>query len=95
MKKATAVNATTLRLQTKRPFAPIISRLAVGMGIIPKHIHSKLENKKRFGAKPLGSGPYRAISVNKNKGIALHTGARRAVNDCANADRRFGCGARL
>ncbi len=71
MKKATAVNATTLRLETKRPFAVTIPRLAVGMGIIPKHIHSKLENKKRFGAKPMGSGPYQAISVDKNKGVVF------------------------
>ena len=71
MKKATAVNPTILRLETKRPYAATIPRLAVGMAIIPKHIHAKLDNKKRFGAKPLGSGPYRPISVDKNKGVSF------------------------
>ena len=39
--------------------------------IYPKHIHSKLENRETFGQNPVGSGPYRVVEFDRNKGATL------------------------
>ena len=39
--------------------------------IYPAHIHSKLENRETFGQKPVGSGPYRVVEFDRNKGVLL------------------------
>jgi peptide/nickel transport system substrate-binding protein len=35
------------------------------------HIHGKLENRALFGKNPMGTGPFRAVQIDTNKGIIL------------------------
>lgn len=60
--RADALNATTLVLHLKRPFAPLLSIVLApeGYPILPAHILAKYPNFNHiaFDARPIGSGPY-------------------------------------
>ena len=43
-------------------------QLAFGSPMFPEHYHKKFENKEDFGAKPIGTGPYRIVQLDKNTG---------------------------
>lgn len=58
-----------VRIITQRPTPFDLMRLAYGTHIYPEHIHAKLDNKEKFGQAPVGTGPMRAVLVDKNKGI--------------------------
>lgn len=68
--KAEAVDKYTVRISTKKPFAPFESRI-MSLPVFPKAVHSKLEDKSTFGLKPVGTGPYRATQVNATDGVKL------------------------
>ncbi|MDA0241118.1 MAG: ABC transporter substrate-binding protein [Proteobacteria bacterium] len=68
-KRAEAISKFTVRIVTKRPFAPTPARLAVTWPMLPKHAHSKYKKQGEFGKKPIGTGPYKAVSVDKNNGV--------------------------
>ncbi len=55
-----AVDATTVRLNLKTPFAPLIAQLTdrAGMMVSPKAVKAAGE---RFGQKPVCAGPYRFV----------------------------------
>lgn len=61
----------TVRVSAKRPSPLHIHRLTSSLPIWPKHIHEPLKAKRTFGLKPIGTGPYRAVSVDRNRGIVL------------------------
>lgn len=69
--KITKIDKYTVRIKTKKPFAGLLSRLTTSPPIYPSDYHSKLENKKAFGKKPIGTGPYKAVQVSSSKGIIL------------------------
>ncbi|MDE0538026.1 MAG: ABC transporter substrate-binding protein [Rhodospirillales bacterium] len=71
VKTAEVIDDHTVRLVTKRPYAPTLRRLAVTWPMFPEHAHGPYKNKADFGRKPVGTGPYRAVQVDKNKGIVL------------------------
>lgn len=68
-KGAEVVDKFTVNIMTKRPFAPTPARMAVTWSIYPKHAHSQYKKKGQFGRNPVGTGPYKAIQVDKNKGV--------------------------
>lgn len=68
-KGAEVIDKFTVNIMTKRPFAPTPARLAVTWSIYPKHAHSKYKKKGLFGKKPIGTGPYRVVQVDQNKGV--------------------------
>lgn len=55
---------TKLRLITKRPVAYDLPRLAMHIPILPEHKHGILLGEKYyFGRSPIGSGPYKFVSL--------------------------------
>ena len=68
-KGAEVVDKYTVNVMTKRPFAPTPARLAVTWSIFPKHAHSQYKQQGEYGKKMIGTGPYRVIQVDKNKGV--------------------------
>ena len=59
----------SVRMTTKQPTPHALARLTAQSVIMPAHVHGKLDNKELFGAKPVGTGPYRFTQVDKNKGV--------------------------
>lgn len=66
--KVTAVDSNTVRITTKYPFSLINERLAV-VKIVPKGLVTA--NATEFGAKPVGTGPYKLISAVPNKAVVF------------------------
>jgi peptide/nickel transport system substrate-binding protein len=65
------VGPATVRIESREPYALDLLRIAFGFHILPEHIHAYLKDKSTFGLRPVGTGPYRAISVSQNNGIVL------------------------
>ena len=59
----------SVRLTTKQPTPHALAQLTAQSVIMPEHVHGKLDNKELFGAKPVGTGPYRFTQVDKNRGV--------------------------
>lgn len=69
--KAVKIDKYTLRVITKRPQASALMRLAISTPIYPSDVHGALKVKSTFGRKGIGTGPYRVVSVDPNKGVVL------------------------
>ncbi len=57
-----------IRITSKFPSPAGLMTLAGG-NIYPEHVHKPLENKADFGAKPVGTGLYKVLKLDKNTGI--------------------------
>jgi len=57
-----------VRFTTKGPAPDGIMQLAFGSPIYPEHYHKTFSNKEDFGTKPIGTGPYRIVQLDKNNG---------------------------
>lgn len=68
--KAVKVDDHTVRISTKATYAPFESRI-MSLPIFPKAVHSKLEDRSKFGLKPIGTGPYMATQVDATAGVVL------------------------
>lgn len=71
MDRAEKMSDTKVRIFAKQPTPYDLIRFAYQTDIYPAHIHGKLENGADFGRKPSGTGMYRAVQVDSNKGISL------------------------
>lgn len=69
--KAEKIGPHTVRLISKRPTPHDFARLTAGTDIWPQHAVAKFEDRKDFGKAPVGTGPYRAVQVDTNRGIIL------------------------
>lgn len=69
--RAEKIDKYTVRIVTKRPSAVGLMRLAVSTPIFPSDVHGALKSKNTFGKNPVGTGPYRALQVDSNKGVVL------------------------
>ena len=69
--KAEKVDDYTVRIIEKHPTTFDMVRLAYQTFIFPKHIHEPLKNKAEFGTRPVGTGMYKAVQVDRNKGAIL------------------------
>ncbi len=67
------VDDQTFRLKSKRPNAVMLANMVNFPSIYPKHLHGPiaLKNKASFGKKPVGTGPYKAVSVDPSVGVKL------------------------
>ena len=65
------IDRFTIRIVAKKPTPTDIMILAYDMPILPKHVHGPLINKVNFGENPIGTGSYRFVSVDVNKGVVL------------------------
>ena len=57
-----------VRLTTYEPTPDTLMVLAFGSPMYPEHYHKTFENKDDFGTKPIGTGPYRILQLDKNRG---------------------------
>ena len=69
IERAEKVGPHTVRIITKEPTPHALAQLTAQSSIMPQHVHGKLENTETFGAKPVGTGPYRITQVDKNRGV--------------------------
>ena len=67
--RAEKVGPHTVRIITKEPTPHALAQLTAQSTMLPQHVHSKLDNYELFGAKPVGTGPYRITQVDKNRGV--------------------------
>jgi peptide/nickel transport system substrate-binding protein len=88
MDRVEKLSPTKIRLVSKEPAPYALARLATQTEILPDHIFSKLADKTQFGMAPIGTGMYRSVSVDKNKGFFLekapaykHGGSARPVSN--------------
>jgi peptide/nickel transport system substrate-binding protein len=58
-----------VRIRTNQATPFDLMRLAYGTHIYPEHVHAPLDNKEKFGQSPIGTGPLKALLVDKNRGI--------------------------
>lgn len=65
-----ALDETTVVFKLRKPYAPFIENLSVG--ILPRHIWSNVSDDEfsfsQWNVLPVGSGPYRIASVERNSG---------------------------
>ena len=69
IKTAEKVDKYTVRIISKGPFAPALSRLGANLQIYPSDVHAK--TTVNFGKAPVGTGPYKAVQVDSAKGVVL------------------------
>ena len=64
------IDENTISFTLKKPYAPFINNLT--LGIIPKHIWNHVSDEEfsfsQFNSLPIGSGPYKISSVERNSG---------------------------
>ncbi len=67
------VDDQTFRIKSKRPNGVMLAGMVNFPSIYPKHLHGPipLKNKASFGRKPIGTGPYKAVSVDPSVGVRL------------------------
>jgi peptide/nickel transport system substrate-binding protein len=58
-----------VRIVAKTPVPEGMMRMAESTHIYPKHVHEPLANKAAFGARPVGTGPFKITQFDKNAGI--------------------------
>lgn len=71
IKGAEKINQHTVRLTTKKPAAFALMRASASLLVFPSDMHGSLAKKNAFGLRPVGSGPYRAVQIDRNKGAIL------------------------
>jgi peptide/nickel transport system substrate-binding protein len=67
IKSVDVIDNYTVKFTLKRPYAPLLSYL--NLGIVPKHIGEKNDNS--LATKPIGTGPYKMVSWDKNSKISF------------------------
>ncbi len=65
------LGAYKVRITAKKPVADGLMWMSNSTTIFPEHLHAPLENKQDFGARPIGTGPYKVTKLDKNAGIFL------------------------
>ncbi len=68
VKRVEKLGPWKVRFHAKRPTGDALLRLAYTTPIYPSDVHATYKVKSNFGKKPVGTGPYKAISVNIKKG---------------------------
>ena len=70
IKQAEKVDAHTVRLHLKEPFAPAMAYLAANVQIYPA-AYTKAQGSEGMSKQPIGTGPYRVTEVSRGKQIVL------------------------
>ena len=77
IKSVEKLSPTKVRVIAGEPVPDGLMWLSFGTPIYPKHVHEPLPgDKSAFGARPVGTGPYKIVKIDKNTGITAekHTG---------------------
>ena len=72
---AEKIDQYTVRIKTTKPYAPFMTRLITQLPILPSKTHGALADKSQFGRNPIGTGSYKAVMVDTNKGVMLERNA--------------------
>jgi peptide/nickel transport system substrate-binding protein len=68
---AEKIDKYTVRIVGKRKYAPDLERSAINLPIYPSDYHGSLKDKNDFGKAPIGTGPYKVVSVDSSKGVVM------------------------
>jgi peptide/nickel transport system substrate-binding protein len=69
---AEKIDDHTVRIVAKQPTPLALIRFAISAPILPAKLHGALADKSDFGRKtPVGTGPYRVVSIDPGKGIDM------------------------
>lgn len=71
IKRAEKVDSHTVRVVAREASPTNLLRIARSVPIYPSDVHEALEDKTKFGQNPVGTGPYRAVSVDPTRGVVL------------------------
>ena len=63
------LSANKVKITSKMPVPGGLMTLAGSTAIYPEHVHKPLENKQDFGARPVGTGMYKILKLDKNSGV--------------------------
>ena len=69
IKSVEKLSATKVRIVAKAASPDGLMWLSFGTPMYPRHIHEPLADKQAFGARPIGTGPYRLAKLDKNTGV--------------------------
>ena len=95
VKSVEKLGSHKVRITAKKPTPFDLARHATFTAIVPEHVHGPLEKKVDFGRKPVGTGPFRAITVDgkqilveKNKDFK-HGGTAKPLSNINRIQWRF------
>ena len=71
IKRAEKIDRYTVRVHSKKPYGPGMARLSLTIRMFPSDAHGALKTKSDFGKKPIGTGPYKVVFVDTNRGVKL------------------------
>ncbi len=71
LKRAEKIDDLTVRIVMNEPYVPALARFATSLPIYPRARHGALKNPSTWGKSPIGTGPYKVISVDSSAGIVL------------------------
>jgi peptide/nickel transport system substrate-binding protein len=70
IEKVEKIDATTVRFVARQPTPTALAHLSVSAPILPAKLHGGYAVKREFGRMaPVGSGPYKVVSVDASRGI--------------------------
>lgn len=71
IKRAEKIDARTVKIHLREISAMAPVRLGVGMPIYPSNSHGALADPIDWARNPIGTGPYKVVSVDANAGIVM------------------------
>jgi peptide/nickel transport system substrate-binding protein len=71
IKEARKIKPHVVEIESHKPYPAALMVLAIQAFILPQHIHEPLADKLVFGRKPVGTGMYKVVSFDPNRGVVL------------------------
>ena len=69
--KAEKLGPSSIRIRTNEPYAVTLLNLAIQFPMLPAAYHGTFANKPDFDWKPIGTGPYKVVSADRNAGLVF------------------------
>ncbi len=87
IKGAEKIDNRTVRIITKRIYAPAMMRIAISLPILPSEKFGALKRKSDWGKIAVGTGPYKVVSVGPSQGVVLERNKHYNIRKPATIDR--------
>ncbi len=71
IKSVEKVDKHTVRIHAKGPTSTALARLTTQPPNYPSDYHKNFATKSDFGRKPIGTGPYKVVSIDRTKGVVM------------------------
>ena len=71
VEKAEKLGPSSIRIRTHEPYATTLLNLAIQFPMLPMAYHGTFANKPDFDWKPVGTGPYKVLSADRNAGLVF------------------------